>query len=120
MCQERRGSIPRKDQKRTTRSQILKENQWNLCGVLGGEYIDEVVSVESMKDAEKVLWFTHYNQLCDKLNYVIGEKCPGRQTNEPNQLAHELCVMSSSEQQVNLCFEEAYKCMLWGNVIDHW
>ena len=84
------------------------------------ECIDEVVSTESMKDAEKALWFTHYDQLCDKLNDVILEKCPGCQTNEPNQLEHELCVMSSSEEQVNLCFEEAYKRVLWRNVIDHW
>ena len=83
------------------------------------ECIDEVTSVESMKDTEKVLWFTHYDQLCDKLNDVIGEKCPGCQTNEPNQLAHELCIMSSSEEQVNLCFEEVYKLAIWDEVLDN-
>ena len=71
------------------------------------ECMDEVVSVESIKDTEKALWFTHYDQLCDKLNDVICEKCPRYQTIEPNQLAHELCVMSSSEGQVNLGFEKA-------------
>ena len=84
------------------------------------ECIDEVTSVESMKDAEKVLWYTHYDQLCDKLNYVICKKCPECQTNEPNQLAHKLCIMSSSEEQVNLCFEEAYKHVILDEVLDNW
>ena len=34
------------------------------------ECMDEVVSVESIKDTEQALWFTHYDQLYDKLNDV--------------------------------------------------
>ena len=37
--------------------------------------------------------------------------------NEPNQLAHDLCMMSSSEEQVNLCFEEAYESVIWDDVM---
>ena len=40
--------------------------------------------------------------------------------NEPNRLGHEFCLMSSSEQQVNLCFGEVYKCVIWDEVLDNW
>ena len=40
--------------------------------------------------------------------------------NEPNQLGHELCIMSSSEEQVNLCFGEVYKRVIWDDVLDNW
>ena len=40
--------------------------------------------------------------------------------NEPNQLGHELCLMSSSEEQVNLCFGEVYKRVIWDEVLDNW
>ena len=73
------------------------------------ECIDEVHSVESMKEAERKLWLTHYDMLSEKLMEVVREKCTGCQMNEPNQLGHELCLMSSSEEQVNLCFGEVYK-----------
>ena len=66
--------------------------------------IDEVASVEAMKEVEKKLWLEHYNQLCEKLSEVIREKCTGCQTDEPNQLAHDLCLFSGAEEQVNLLF----------------
>ena len=40
--------------------------------------------------------------------------------NEHNQLGYELCIMSSSEEQVNLCFEEVYKHVIWDEVLDNW
>ena len=73
------------------------------------ECIDEVSSMEAMKEVEKKLWLEHCNQLCEKLLEVVREKCPGCQTDEANQLGHELCLLASAEKQVNLCFEEAYK-----------
>ena len=51
---------------------------------------------------------------------VVREKCAGCQLNEPKQLAEELCIMSSSEEQVNLCFEEAYECVIWHDVMECW
>ena len=84
------------------------------------ECIDEVDSVESMKEVERKLWLTHYNMLSEKLMEVVREKCIGCQMNEPNQLGHELCLMSSSEEQVNLCFGEVYKCVIWDKVLDNW
>ena len=84
------------------------------------ECIDEVDSVESMKEVERKLWLTHYDMLSEKLLEVVREKCIGCQMNEPNQLGHELCLMSSSEEQVNLCFGEVYKRVIWDEVLDNW
>ena len=77
------------------------------------ECIDEVMSVEAIKEVERKLWLTHYDKLSEKLTEIVREKCIGCQMNEPNQLGHELCIMSSSEEQGNLCFEEAYKRVIW-------
>ena len=62
----------------------------------------------------------HYNQLCEKLSEVIREKCTGCQTDEPNQLAHDLCLFAGAEEQVNLCFEEVYGRVHWEDVMDCW
>ena len=77
-------------------------------------------SVESMKEVERKLWLTHYDMLSEKLMEVVREKCTGCQTNEPDPLGHELCIMSSSEEQVNLCFGEVYKRVIWDKVLDNW
>ena len=84
------------------------------------ECIDEVTSVEAIKEVERKLWLTHYDKLSEKLMEVVKEKCTGCKMNEPNQLGHELCIMSSSEVQVNLCFEEAYKRVIWDDVMECW
>ena len=68
------------------------------------ECIEEVSSVESMKEVERKLWLTHYDMLSEKLNEVVTEKCTGYQMNEPNQLAHEFRLLASVEEQVNTCF----------------
>ena len=84
------------------------------------ECIDEVASVESMKEAERKLWLTHYDMLNEKLNEVVREKCTGCEMNEPNQLAHDLCLLASVEEQVNTCFGEVYKRVIWDEVFDDW
>ena len=78
------------------------------------ECIDEVASVE------KKLWLEHYNQLCDKLLEVVREKCTGCQTDEPNQLVHELSVLASAKVKVDLCFYKAYVLVNWDEVPDNW
>ena len=40
--------------------------------------------------------------------------------NGPNQLAHELCLLASVEEQVNICFGEVYKRVIWDEVLDNW
>ena len=84
------------------------------------ECIDEVASVESMKEVERKLWLMHYDMLSEKLNEVVTEKCTGCQMNEPNQLAHEFCLLASVEEQVNTCFGEVYKRVIWDKVLDNW
>ena len=58
--------------------------------------------------------------LCKKLLEVVREKCPGCQTDEANQIAHELCLLASAEEQVSLCFEEVYGRVSWDEVLDNW
>ena len=98
----------------------LKVTEKKANKVVKKECIDEVDSVESMKEVERKLWLTHYDMLSEKLMEVVREKCTGCQTNEPNPLGHELCIMSSSEEQVNLCFGEVYKRVIWDKVLDNW
>ena len=78
--------------------------------VVKQECIDEVASVESMKEVERKLWLTHYDMLSET----------GCQTDEANQLGHKLCLLASAEEQVNLCFEEVYGRVHWEDVMDCW
>ena len=73
-----------------------------------------------MKEVEKKLWLEHYNQLCEKLSEVIREKNTGCQPDEANQLGHELCLLASAEEQVNVCFEEVYVRVHWEDVMNCW
>ena len=82
------------------------------------ECINEVASVESMKKVERKVWLTHYDMLCK--NEVVTEKCTGCQMNEPNQLGLEFCLLTSVEEQVNTCFGEVYKRIIWDEVLDNW
>ena len=85
----------------------MKEEQKNERKIfVKKECIDEVASVESMKEVERKLWLTHYDMLSEKLNDVVRENCTGCQMNEPNQLAHEFCLLASVEEQVNTCLEK--------------
>ena len=45
------------------------------------ECIDEVDSVETMKEVERKLWLTHHDMLSEKLMEIIREKCTGCQMN---------------------------------------
>ena len=80
-----------------------KENK-----IVKNDCIDEVDSVESMKEVERKLWLTHYDMLSKKLMDVVREKCTGCQMNEPNQLVH--------EPMFNVFFRRASEPMLWGSI----
>ena len=84
------------------------------------ECIDEVSSLKAIKEIEKKLCLEHYDQLCEKLLEVVREKCTGCQTDEANHLVHGLCLLASAEEQVNLCFEEAYCRVNWDDVMKCW
>ena len=75
-------------------------------------------SVESMKEVEITLWLTHHDMLSEKLMEVIREKCTGCQMNPVNLVMN--FVMSSSEEQVSLCFGEVYKRVISDEVLDNW
>ena len=47
---------------------------------------------------------------------VLNEKCTGCQTNDRNQFGHKLCFLASVQEQVNICFEEAYNRVNWDQV----
>ena len=49
---------------------------------------------------------------------VLNEKCSGCQMNDHNQFAHELCLLASVQEQVNICFEEAYNRVNWDQVFE--
>ena len=107
-----------KDRRKRANGSSKKGNKKSK--IVKQECIDEVASVESMKEVERKLWLTHYNMLSEKLNEVVTEKCTGCQTDEANQLGHELCLLASAEEQVNLCFEEVYGRVHWEDVMDCW
>ena len=98
----------------------VKEKTNKKSKVVKHECIDEVASAESMKEVERKLWLTHYNMLSEKLMKVIREKCTGCQTDELNQLAYDLCLFASVEEQVNQCFEEVYDRVHLEDVMDCW
>ena len=47
---------------------------------------------------------------------VLNEKCTGCHTNDRNQFAHELCLLASVQEQVDICFEETYNRVNWEQV----
>ena len=58
----------------------VKETTNKKSKVAKQECIDEVASMESMKEVERKLWLTHHDMLSEKLMEVIREKCTGCQT----------------------------------------
>ena len=92
------------------------EKKWKT--LVKKQCINEVATVEAMKEAQKKLWFEHYIHLCEKLLEVVREKCTGCQTDEPDQLGHELCLLTNTEEQMKLCFEEVYARVSWEDVMD--
>ena len=73
--------------------------------VVKKECIDEVDSVESMKEVERKLWLTCYGMSSEKLMEVVRENS---QMNEPNRLGHETLF--------NVFFRRASEPMLWRSV----
>ena len=75
-----KSSIKRYELKDTGVSTTPKELDLPVFDLDKLECIDEVASVESMKEVERKLWLTHYYMLREKLMEVIREKCTGCQT----------------------------------------
>ena len=63
-------------------------------------------------------YLSHHELLMDEFRCVLNEKCVGCQTNYHNHLGHELCLLASVQEQVNICFEEAYYRVKWDQVFE--
>ena len=53
----------------------------------------------------RMFYLSHHELLMNEFRCVLNEKCSGCQTNDHNQFAHELCLLASVQEQVNICFE---------------
>ena len=53
-------------------------------------------------------YLSHHELLMNEFKRVLNEKCTGCQMNDRNQSGHELCLLASVQQQVDICFEETY------------
>ena len=54
--------------------------------------------------------------MMDQFRRILNEKCTGCQTNDRNLFGHELCLLASLQDQVNICFEETYNRVNWDQV----
>ena len=63
-------------------------------------------------------YLSHHELLMNEFRRVLNEKCTGCQMNDRNQFEHELCLLASVQQQVNICFEEAYNRVNWDQVFE--
>ena len=61
-------------------------------------------------------YLSHHELLMNEFRRVLNEKCTGCQTNDRNQFAHELCLLASVQEQVDICFEETYNRVNWEQV----
>ena len=63
---------------------------------------------ENVNRCLRMFHLSHHELLMNEFRCVMNEKCSGCQTNDRNQFAHELCLLASVQEQVNIYFEEAY------------
>ena len=71
---------------------------------------------ENVNQCVGAFYLSHYELLMDEFRRVLNEKCTRCQTNDRNQFGHELCLLASVQEQVNICFEEAYNRVNWDQV----
>ena len=71
---------------------------------------------ENVNRCVGAFYLSHHELLMDEFRRVLNEKCTGCQTNDRNQFAHELCLLASVQEQVDICFEETYNTVNWNQV----
>ena len=54
------------------------------------------------------------------MNHVNGISEVVKLLYETNYIRHEFCLLASVEEQVNTCFGEVYKRVIWDDVLDNW
>ena len=68
---------------------------------------------ENVNRCVGAFYLSHHLLLMGEFRRVLNEKCTGCQTNDRNQFGHELCLLASVQDQLNICFEETYNRMNW-------
>ena len=58
---------------------------------------------ESVNQCLQTFYLSHHELLMIEISQVLNEKCTGCQTNDLNQFGHELCLLASVQEQVNIC-----------------
>ena len=71
---------------------------------------------ENVNRCVGAFYLSHHELLMKEFRHVLNEKCTGCQTNDRNQFAHELCLLASVQEQVDICFEETYNRVNWEQV----
>ena len=73
---------------------------------------------ENVNRCVGAFYLSHHELLMNEFRRVLNEKSTGCQTNDCNQFGHELCLLASVQEQVNICFEEAYNKVNWDQVFE--
>ena len=73
---------------------------------------------ENVNRCVGAFYLSHHELLMNEFRHILNEKCTGCQTNDRNQFGHELCLLASVQEQVNICFEEAYNRVNWDQVFE--
>ena len=73
---------------------------------------------ENVNRCLRTFYLSHHELLMNEFRCVWNGKCSGCQTNDRNQLAHKLCLLASVQEQVNICFEEAYNRVNWDQIFE--
>ena len=73
---------------------------------------------ENVNRCVGAFYLSHHELLMNEFRRVLNEKCTECQMNDRNQFGHELCLLASVQQQVNICFEEAYNRVNWDQVFE--
>ena len=68
---------------------------------------------ENVNQCMGAFYLSHHELLMDEFGRILNETCTGCQTNDRNQFGHKLCLLASVQEQVNICFEEAYNRVNW-------
>ena len=71
---------------------------------------------ENVNRCMGAFYLSHHELLMNEFRHVLNEKCTECQMNDRNQFEHELCLLASVQEQVNICFEEAYERVNWDQV----
>ena len=73
---------------------------------------------ENVNRCLRTFYLSHHELLMNEFRRTLNKRCGGCQKNDHNQSAHELCLLASVQEQVNICFEEAYNRVNWDQLFE--